>query len=135
MPRIVTRGASWHTREAWSTRLSLEETMQLDLSLTAPAIIAGLTLASSAIFANMISFIMIGKINKRVVESERISYFWWGNQVRRKFKHFYPDSKLTLLLNLCVVLMFVSFAILVRVWVFGAAGAPFRRDWILDGLD
>jgi hypothetical protein len=66
----------------------------------------------------LISFVMIGKINERVPESERISYFWWGTEVRKRFKRLYPDSKLTLLLDLCLVLMVVCFALLLRVWVF-----------------
>jgi hypothetical protein len=61
---------------------------------------------------------MIGKINERVLESERISYFWWGTEVRKRFKELYPESRLTLLLDLCVVLMVVSFLVLLRVCVF-----------------
>jgi len=44
----------------------------------------------------MVSFIMIGKINERVPESERISYFWWGTEVRKRYKQLYPASKLAL---------------------------------------
>ena len=66
----------------------------------------------------MISFVMIGKINERVPESNRISYFWWGTEVRKKFKQLYPESKLSLLLNLCVILMAVCFLLLLWVWVF-----------------
>jgi hypothetical protein len=75
--------------------------MQLSLPIPASAIICGLAFGSFAIFANMISFMMIGKINERVPENERISYFWWGTEVRKRFKRLYPDSKLTLLLDLC----------------------------------
>jgi hypothetical protein len=92
--------------------------MQLTLPFTVRAIILGLVFGSFAILANMISFIMIGKINERVPESERISYFWWGTEVRKKFKRLYPESKLTFLLNLCVILMVVCFPILLWVWVF-----------------
>jgi hypothetical protein len=90
---------------------------QLTPPFTASAIILGLVFGSFAILANLISLIMVGKINERVPESERISYFWWGTQVRRKYKQLYPESKLTLLLDLCVILMVVCFAILIRVWV------------------
>jgi hypothetical protein len=92
--------------------------MQLTLPFTASAIILGLVFGSFSALANIISFIMIGKINERVPESERISYFWWGTEVRRKFKQLYPESKLPFLLNLCVILMVICFPILLRVWVF-----------------
>jgi hypothetical protein len=73
---------------------------------------------SFAVFANMISVAMIGKINERLPERERISYFWWGTNVRKRFKDLYPESRLTLLLDLCVILMAVCFLVLLRVWVF-----------------
>ena len=92
--------------------------MQLMSPFTVRAIVVALIGGSFAIFANMISFAMIGKINERVLESERISYFWWGTEVRKRFKKLYPESRLTLLLDLCVVLMVVSFLVLLRVWVF-----------------
>jgi hypothetical protein len=92
--------------------------MQLSLPIAARAVVIVLLGGSFAIFANMISFVMIGKINERVPENERISYFWWGTQVRKRFKRLYPDSKLTLLLDLCVVLMVACFALLLRFWVF-----------------
>lgn len=82
------------------------------------AIVIALLGGSFAIFANLISFVMICKINERVAESERISYFWWNIEVRKRFKRLYPESKLTLLLDLCFVLMVVCFALLVRFWVF-----------------
>jgi hypothetical protein len=92
--------------------------MQLSLPIATRAVVIVLLGGSFAIFANLISFVMIGKINERVPESERISYFWWGTEVRKRFKRLYPDSKLTLLLDLCLVLMVVCFALLLRVWVF-----------------
>ena len=89
------------------------------MKLTLPVIIATCLMASSAILANMLSFIMIGKINERVPEHERISYFWWGTEVRRKFKQLYPKHGLVLLLDSCVVSMVLGFVILIRYWVFG----------------
>jgi hypothetical protein len=76
-------------------------------------LIAGCVGASSAVFANLISFVMIGKINERVPESERISYLWWGTGVRRRFKELYPGNKLAFLLDSCVVLMILSFVFLI----------------------
>jgi len=84
--------------------------------------ILGLAFGSLAIFANMLSFVMIGKINEQVPETERISYFWWGTEVRRKYKHFYPQGKLAFLLDLCVILMVLCFPMLVWSWVFGSPG-------------
>ena len=85
---------------------------------TVRAIVVALMGGSFAIFANMISFAMIGKINERVPERERISHFWWGTEVRKRFKELYPESRLTLLLDSCVVLIVVCFLVLLRVWVF-----------------
>jgi hypothetical protein len=85
---------------------------------TVRAIVVALMFGSFAIFANMISIAMIGKINERVAEGERISYFWWGTEVRKRFKELYPESRLTILFNLCVILMVVCFLVLLRVWVF-----------------
>jgi len=85
---------------------------------TVRAIVVALIGGSFAIFANMISFAMIGKINERAPENERISYFWWGTEVRKRFKELYPESRLTLLLDLCVILMVICFLVLLRVWVF-----------------
>ena len=92
--------------------------MQLLSPFTVRAIVVALIFGSFAIFANMISFVMIGKINERVPESGRISYFWWGTEVRKRFKELYPESRLTLLLDLCVILMLICFLLLLRVWVF-----------------
>ena len=92
--------------------------IQLMSPFTVRAIVVALIGGSFAIFANMISFVMIGKINERVPEKERISYFWWGTEARKRFKELYPESKLTILLNLCVILMVVCFLVLLRVWAF-----------------
>ncbi len=93
--------------------------MQLATKLPIPAIIFASLGGSFAIFANTLYFIMIGKINERVPESERISYLWWGTEVRKKFKQFYPGSRLVLLLDSCLVLMVLCFVFLLRFWVFG----------------
>jgi hypothetical protein len=76
-----------------------------------------------AIAANMLSFVMIGKINERVSEAERISYFWWGTEVRKRYKELFPASKLPLLVNICLVTLFVVFALVVKFWVFGSGPA------------
>ena len=73
-----------------------------------------------AIAANMLSFVMIGKINERVPEAERVSYFWWSTGVKKRYKELFPSSKIPLLVNVCVVMLLVVFALTVRFWVFGS---------------
>ena len=86
--------------------------------MSPPVVVAGCLMASAAVLANMISVIMIGKINTRVPESERMSYVLWGLEVRRRFKQLFPRDKLVFLLDSCVVMMIISFILLVRFWVF-----------------
>jgi hypothetical protein len=83
-----------------------------------PVVIGACLGASAAITANMISFMMIGKINEKVPESERISYFRWGTEVRTKFKELYPGNKLVLILDSSLVMMIISFMLGLRFWVF-----------------
>jgi hypothetical protein len=73
---------------------------------------------SAAVLANIISFIMIGKINVRLPEDQRVSYLWWGTEVRKTFKRLYPGDRFVLLLDGCVVVMIVCFICLVKFWVF-----------------
>ena len=93
--------------------------MQLTLPISLPVLIVGCLGGSFAILANMLYFVMIGKINERVPESERISYLWFGTEVRRKFKQIYPSSRLVLVLDSCVVLMALCSLFIIRYWVFG----------------
>ena len=97
--------------------------MQLTTIIPLRVIMIALLRGSFAVFANMLSFIMVGKINERVPENERISYFWWGTEVRRRYKQLYPTSKLALLADLCLVLMVLNFLLLIRFWVFGSSSA------------
>jgi hypothetical protein len=92
--------------------------MQLMSQISLPVILAVCLMATAAILANMISFIMIGKINVVRPENERISYLWWGTGVRKQFKQLYPGNKLVFLLDACFVLMILCFVFLVRFWVF-----------------
>ena len=83
--------------------------MQGTIQISLPDLIAGCVMASGAVFANLISFAMIGKINERVPGNERISYLRWGTEVRRKFKQLYPGDRLVVLLDACIVLMVLGF--------------------------
>jgi hypothetical protein len=93
--------------------------MQLMNVISLPVMTAGCLGASSAVLANALSLIMVGKINERLPEHERISYFWWGTEVRRRFKQLYPGNRLVFLLDSCVVLMVLCFVLEIRFWVFG----------------
>ena len=97
--------------------------MQLTTFVPLPVILIALLGGSFAIFANMVSFIMIGKINERVPENEQISYLWWGTEVRRRYKQLYPAGKLALLADLCLILMVLFFLLLIKFWVFGSSSA------------
>ena len=79
--------------------------MQLTTLIPLPVIILACLGGSFAVLANMLSFVMIGKINETRVENERISYFCWGTEMRNKFKQLYPENRPTYLLHFCVVLM------------------------------
>lgn len=92
--------------------------MQLIAQASWPVIFAACLGGTAAILANMISFIMIGKINTILPEGERVSYLWWGTGVRKRFKQLYPGNKLVLLLDSCLVMMVVCFIFVVRFWVF-----------------
>ena len=93
--------------------------MQSIGQITWPAVVAVCIFTSGAVLANMIFFVMIGKINTRLPESERISYVFWGTEVRTQFKRLFPGHKLILLLDACMVLMIVGLVLRVRSWVFG----------------
>jgi hypothetical protein len=95
--------------------------VQLTSLVTLPVIIVACLGGSFAVLGNMLYFMMIGKINERVSENDRISYFWWGTEVRKKYKQLYPERKLVLLADLCVILMVLCFLFLIRFWVFGSS--------------
>ena len=92
--------------------------MQLISQMSLPVFLVVCLMATAAILGNMISFIMIGKINLVRPENERISYLWWGIGVRSQFKQLYPGNKLVFLLDACFVLIALCFVFLVRFWVF-----------------
>lgn len=93
--------------------------MQLIDQISWPVILAVCLGTTATVLANMLSFIMIGKINVLLPERERISYLWWGTGVRKQFKKLYPGNKLVLLLDACFVIMILSFIFLVKFWVLG----------------
>lgn len=84
-------------------------------------IVVALFFGAFAIAANILSFVMVAKVNERVPEAERISYLRWDTEIQKRYKEFYPTSKLPILVNICVVIMLVGSAFVVRYWVFGSA--------------
>lgn len=70
---------------------------------------------SLAIIANMLALIMIGKINERAGEKEKVSYIWWGSGIIKQYRGFYPASKLPLLFWTVEVLLLLTF--LVGAWL------------------
>lgn len=93
--------------------------MQRAVEISWPVIVAGVLGGVSALAANLISFSMIEKLNDRLPEGQRISYFWWGTNVRKRFRQLYPENNRVLALDTCLVVMLVSFVVVVRFWVFG----------------
>lgn len=92
--------------------------MQLIHQIPWPIAVAVCLGTTATVLANMISFMMRGRINERLSENERISYLWWATEVRKRFKQLYPGNKLTALLDSCLVMMVLCFIFLIRVWVF-----------------
>ena len=92
--------------------------MQL-LTQVWPALIAVCVGASAAFCANLVTLVMIDKINERMPESERMSHFGGGGwNVRGRFKRLYPESRLVLLRDSCAVILVLCFIVIVRYWVF-----------------
>jgi hypothetical protein len=73
-------------------------------------LIIGLVIGSVAIFGNMLALVMVGKVNERLPEPERISYLWWTRYVLKKYEQLYPDGKLGYLWRACEIAMALGFA-------------------------
>jgi hypothetical protein len=83
--------------------------MSIELPFAPRTLIAAALGASFAIFANLLSYVLVGRINERVPQNERVSYLWWDARIRNKHQELYPESKLVFLLNICAVLMVICF--------------------------
>ena len=69
--------------------------------------------ASAAIVANMLTLIMVGQVNRKLSQSEQISYVSWDiAKVFRYHRGFYPRSKMVYLTAICGVVMLASFVAL-----------------------
>ena len=60
---------------------------------------------------------MVDKINEGLPQGKQLSIFWWGSELRKKFRQRYPLSMLVLIRDLCVGLMVLCFAFVV-IWDF-----------------
>lgn len=78
-----------------------------------PVIVASCLGGVSALLANLISIMMVEKINEGLPEGRRLSIFWWGTEIRKEFKHRCPSSRLALFRDACVVLVILCFAFVV----------------------
>jgi hypothetical protein len=94
------------------------QAMQLFSQMSLFAVIALCCGTIAAIAANMLSLSMIGKINELASANEKISYLWWGGEVRSRFKKAYPNHRILFLQNICIAVMILSFIALVKFWVF-----------------
>ena len=82
------------------------------MPFTARELIAGIVLGGFGVMGNMLALVIIGQINEKVPENERLSYFGWDLRIRKRHKQLYPKSKLVLFFDLCWILMVVCFPIL-----------------------
>lgn len=79
------------------------------IPFTPTQLILGAALGSFAIFANYVALIMVGKVNERVPETERISYISWSRDAVRRYRQLYPNGRLALLFRACEIAMVVGF--------------------------
>jgi hypothetical protein len=57
-------------------------------------LVVGLAGGSIAISLNMLALVMVGKVNERLPERERISYLWWSRDVLKRYEQIHPGGRL-----------------------------------------
>jgi hypothetical protein len=67
----------------------------------------GALTATLAICGNILAVVMVGKVNERVPEPDRISYLWWNANIAVKYRQLYPSGKLASYYRACVAGMFL----------------------------
>jgi hypothetical protein len=82
------------------------------MSLNLKMIIVSLVGGVFALAANLIAFTIIDQINQKVPTDQRVGFFLWGTEIKKKHRALYPDSKLVLAMNICGNLMAVTFLVL-----------------------
>ena len=73
-------------------------------------ILLGGLLATFAICANTLALVIVGKVNEKLPESQRVSYIWWNAAILKRYRSLYPGGKLASLHKVCVIGMGVCFA-------------------------
>jgi hypothetical protein len=81
------------------------------MNFSARTIVVALVGGSLAVFANMLALIMVGQVNLKVPEKERIRYSAWGMGIGKRHKQLYPESKLSYAFNLCCILLVICIPI------------------------
>jgi hypothetical protein len=67
-----------------------------------------------ALAANLLAFTIIDQINQKVPEGQKVHWFFWGTEIKKKHRAFYPHSKLVSVLNILTLLLVATF--LVECW-------------------
>ncbi len=69
------------------------------------AVVGGLC----ALVANLTCLEMVDKVNERVPESERVSWFGWSSDIVRQYAQYYPGGRLALRLRIVEIGMAICF--------------------------
>lgn len=75
-------------------------------------IVMGLLGGAFALSANLVAFAMIEQINQKVPEGEKVHWFFWGTEIKKRHQALYPDSKLVPVINALTWQMVASFLVL-----------------------
>ena len=67
-----------------------------------------------ALAANLRAFTIIDQINQKVPEGQKVDWFFWGTEIKKRHRALYPDSKLVPGLNILTWLLVATF--LVECW-------------------
>lgn len=70
-----------------------------------------------AIAGNMIALAMLDQINRKLPKNKQLSYFRWGLEIRKIHRTMYPERKLALLFDICIIMVILCFFALI--WSMG----------------
>lgn len=87
---------------------------------SARSLILGGIIGTFAIIANMLALVIVGRINERAAENEKVSYLLWNASIRKRYKKLYPEGKLVYVFDLSVALMFACVPL--ALWSMGFFG-------------
>jgi hypothetical protein len=77
-------------------------------------IVVALLGGAFALAANLLAFTIIDQINQKVPEGQKVHWFFWGTEIKKKHSALYPHSKLVSVLNILTWLLVATF--LVECW-------------------